>query len=108
MPQPTEVQLAEFKAKYPRAQALDFSEHIPDTVVVIRPPSIAEWKRFKEEVRGETTRTIAATNIARACILWPDRAGVDAIERDAPALVDTIGGEVTELGGSFAPTKKAL
>lgn len=104
--QPTDEQLKEIKAQHPRAQLLEFADE--GVHIVIRPPTLAESKRWKEETRREDTRTIAGSNLAKACIVFPPRAELVSIEAEFPLLIDAVAGEVVDLAGAKAPTKKAL
>lgn len=100
---PTNEEFEKMQAEHPRCRLLSFDE---DAVhVVIRPPTSAEYRRFKDALRVDQQRATAGENLARACVLYPAADRMAAVTSELPAVWDNIAGEVLELAGS-APAKK--
>jgi hypothetical protein len=96
----------ELKAKHGRVVAL--SGEGDETLVVVRPPKRSEWQRFLTQFMDESKRLAAQENLVRACVVAPDKAGLDALFEEKPACVADIAKALRELAGGGELEKKAL
>lgn len=101
----TEDEIKKLKAEHGDLTQLD---HAGESVIV-KSPNRATWKRFRAQAQDEGKRIIAMEELVRACVVHPDRAGLEAMLDRKPGLVETFGKELAELAGaSDKAEKKAL
>ncbi len=70
-----------------------------DVGVIVRPPTRAEYRRFRALAMDEKKRADAVERLARDCVLWPDADGLDELLERRPALTEVVGGELLKLAG---------
>lgn len=91
----TEEELAALKAKFGEINLLEAC----DEQVLVRTPPYAEWQRFFSMANDPDQRSNALDTLTRACIVYPDKAGVNKLLNLKPALGVTFGNEISELAG---------
>lgn len=68
--------------------------------VVVRPPTMAEWKSFRAMAREGGAKSIEASGyLLGLCRLWPEADKYEAILARRPALVDTYSARLAEIAG---------
>jgi hypothetical protein len=103
---PSEEQVSELKTKH--GGGLHLIEH-EEHAVVVKMPSVGEAKRFRAATADDAKKPAALEVLLRACVVWPDTSGLDAMMAEKPFLVETFGGGLLELAGAAkSPSKKAL
>lgn len=70
-----------------------------DEVIVVRPPTRPEYKRFRARSVDVNMRADAVEELTKSVLLYPDRTGFDVILDKKPALADVFGAKVLELAG---------
>lgn len=68
--------------------------------VIARPPTRAEYRRFRAKVLDEKGREAALETLTRACVVWPDTSAFDALLERKPALAEVFGAKLLELAGA--------
>jgi hypothetical protein len=76
--------------------------------VVVKPPSRAQWKRFRAYVADERRRPDAVESLLRDCVVYPDAAALDGILEKRPGLAETFGNQVVELAGASGEAEKKV
>lgn len=92
--------LAEAKAQYPEGQEVRATVRGKEYVALIRPPTRAEFKRFRAMTWDERKRADAQETLIRSCIAYPGPEEVDAMFNAAPALADRWAEVAMELAGA--------
>lgn len=101
MSDPTKEEFAAIKAKFPSAQAFSCEGR----TFVGRKPNRLEYKRFRQQLLREETRADAHESLL-PCVVWPDRAQLDAILEDMPVLEVTLGNALLALIGNESKLEK--
>lgn len=87
----TQEQIAELELKHPGCV------HIVDTrkrfEFVIRPPTPAEYKRWRQAVGTDSLKHAATENLMRAACVYPDIPGMEAILERFPGAFDSEGAQ---------------
>jgi hypothetical protein len=63
-------------------------------------PSPAQYQQFKDYAADDRKRTHALETLTRACVVYPDPAGLDVLLERKPGLATSFGGKLTELAGA--------
>lgn len=83
------------KAEYGEVHELAFEGR---TIFVKKPPR-AEWKRFRKLASDPARRDEAMEQLLFGCCVHPDKAGLDKMLEDLPALDVQFGAELVRLAG---------
>ena len=75
-----------------------------DEPVVLRPPTEAEWRVFRDTEHGTVDGRLEF--LVDTCIVYPDRSVVQAAAKERPALTMVLGNVVTELAGFQGDVKR--
>ena len=67
--------------------------------VVVKVPSKAAYRRFRQSSRDEKRRDDATETLLRDCVVYPDAQTLNSEIEKRPAIVDTFAAEVLELAG---------
>ena len=67
--------------------------------IVARPPTNAEYRRFRAKTADERTRPDALEELALSCLIHPSRAEFEKILQRKPALADVFGAKLLEIAG---------
>jgi hypothetical protein len=94
--------LDELKVEHPRAVAFTAG----GVTVVAVPPSRVQWRRFKACIRDEQKRVDAFEVLLRDCAIYPDKAGIEAMLEERPALAEVFGDEIAGLAGAGLEVEK--
>ena len=97
---PSDSQIAELKAQHGSAQLHLLTFDDGASAVVAKQPPRAEWSRFITVSSEPANRGRAVEDFARACIVWPGPAELDAMVSERPALLAKFGGELADLAGA--------
>jgi len=104
-PKPTAEQIEQFKQKYPRAEVFEAEEY--DATFVLRGANRAEYELFRRAAqRGDKFAILGIENLVRACVLFPDRAALDTLGEELPAIFDSLGEKVLALSGMTKSIEK--
>jgi len=96
---PSESDIAAAKAKSSVCHLLEYDDGA--SAVIAKQPSSAEWNRLTTVIGKDSSAAGRATeDFARACIMWPERAALDAIVAERPALLARFGNELADLAGA--------
>jgi hypothetical protein len=97
---PSTDQIAECKSKHPGTlYTLEYNDGA--SAVIAKQPPAAEWNRLVTVSASDpTARGRAIEDFARSCIVWPERAVLDAIVSERPALLARFGNELADLAGA--------
>lgn len=102
--------LEKLKQQNPRAEL--FSLRSGADEVVVKSPSLVEWKRFRTFAADERRRADAVETILRACTVFPAPDQLQAMLERRPALCEIFGGQVVDMANGPEDTreveKKAL
>jgi hypothetical protein len=92
------ARLDALKAKYGAVA----SATCPDgRVIVIKRPDFASYKRFTDKLtQDKASKASAFDELVMSCVVEPDRDQARSILADYPALVTSLAGAATELGGA--------
>lgn len=101
---PTDEEIEALKAKHGELHLLTAKEES----VVVKPPTRAQYGRFREYASSQERRGEAFQKLLSDCVVWPDVKGLDALLARLPGLAETFGGEVAQLAGltSVVDSKK--
>lgn len=94
---PTPVELAELKTKHPELSIVGHPK-LKQAVALI-PVDRGSFKRFRAQATEPMKRAAATENLVKSCVVWPDKAGLDAQLERYPALVEVWGNELLEMAG---------
>lgn len=92
---PDKETIERLKAEYGEVYLVEVGE----AGVIVRPPTRAEYRRFRALAIDEKKRADAVERLVRDCVLWPDADGLDELLERRPALTEVIGGELLKLAG---------
>ena len=67
--------------------------------VVLRPPTRAEWRRFKEQGQDAQRRIGAAEQLVKDCVVHPEAAEFEKLLDRYPGIVDRVENVVADLAG---------
>ena len=84
------------------------SEFAPALDVVVKMPPRSEYKRYRAMLFDDAQRSEALETLARACIVQPDKAGIDDALVARPALFERVGNRLTEMLGDEGTDAKKL
>lgn len=84
-----------------RALGLD---GLPETDVVVRPPTRLEYTNFKTQAaksrNNDSAQIRLMEGLVRQCLVWPTKEEFDALLENYPALADSYSEEVMKLAGA--------
>jgi hypothetical protein len=80
----------------------------PSWECVFRKPSRAEYKRFRQLISNDATRSDAQEQMARACVVYPSPQAFDALLEDWPAIAEAASEKIGELVGLFKDESEKL
>jgi len=89
------------KSKHPGCDLHQLGEDDAEDAIIVRTPSLAEWKTFKAMARDENkAKAMDATWwLVKVCTVHPEAAGLKAIVDRMPARVETWGNKLAEFAG---------
>ncbi len=93
---PDERTIERLKAEHGEVYLLEAA----GVAVVARPPSRAEYRRFRARALDEKNRADALEALTRACVVWPEQAEFDTLLEQKPALAEVFGAKLLELAGA--------
>jgi hypothetical protein len=67
--------------------------------VVVRGPSVGEWRRWRAESADAKRRAQSIETLVRSCVVHPEPPAFGELLEKAPALVETLAEAVLELAG---------
>jgi hypothetical protein len=94
--------LEELKQKHGTVVVLEAGDY----TVVVRKPTRAHWRRFREYASDPAKRPICAETLFRDCVVYPDAKALEAMLEDKPALAELFGGEVADIAGAGLEVRK--
>lgn len=97
---PTQEQIDELKAKHgDKLHAVDFDDPVEATILFKR-PSKAVWGRYVDNVSRDTeSKTRLGTELVESCVVFPEEAELKQLLADAPGLVLSIVGAISDASG---------
>lgn len=96
---PTQAQIDECKAKN-AGKVLHLLEYADGAVIAVQPSS-GDWNRLVTvSIAEPSRRSKAMEDFARACIVWPSRADVDALNEERPAMLLRFGDALSDIAGA--------
>jgi hypothetical protein len=97
---PSQSQIDDAKSKHGGTlHLLEYDDG--QSAVIAKQPPRAEWERMVATSAADRANAARAVeNFARACIVWPSSAELDAIVNERPALLAAFGGELADLAGA--------
>lgn len=84
------------------------SEFAPALDVAVKMPPRGEYKRYRAELFDDAMRPHALETLARACIIYPDKAAIEEALICRPALFERVGNRLTEMLGDEGTSAKKL
>lgn len=97
----TEDQIKKLKDEHGNALRAFKCPGDDERIVVIRPATGAEWKRFRHQIGGGKTNTAEALDqLCKPCFVFPDDAELRSIGERWPAFVSTLHTKIQELSGA--------
>lgn len=104
----TKEQIEELKATHGQLYELTLGEAERQRSIVVRMPSKAEWKRFKQQVRDDLKQDIAGVTLVKTVLLDPSVAEFDGWVTALPGLEDSFAAEVIRLLGATERAEKKV
>lgn len=92
------VPLSAIKAGFERTKRLHLA-HADEGPYLLRPPTAPEVSRFMAQSDDAKNRYAALKNLALSCVLYPERARLEAIFEEYALLPSTLGSLALELAG---------
>lgn len=75
--------------------ATEFDE---ETIVVLKRPPRAEYKRFRSMLHDDQ-KADALETLGKSCVVYPDAVAFQAMLDERPALAEVVGGRAAEFAG---------
>ncbi len=98
----TAEQIAELEAKYGTIADGKLAHVIGaggKWEAVFRKPTRMHYKRFRSMLFSDTQKSEAIENLARACVVYPDGPGFDALLEEYPGACEASSKKLTEMMG---------
>lgn len=96
--------IEELKAKHPGQKLVQLEG--AGATVVVRPPTKAEFDKFRAHMDDERRRPKALEYLFRGTVVYPEVAAVEALIDRLPGLSVRFGAEVLELAGAVQAVEK--
>lgn len=96
----------ELKAAHPGVKLTLFKPEGHDLEFVAKPPTRAQWKRFKTEAPETSKRATAIETLCLDCIVHPPRAEFEQLLEKMPGIAASLAGEIAELAGTVETFEK--
>lgn len=84
------------KLKVITIPATDFDA---ETEIVVKRPPRGEYKRFRAMLFDDAEKANAMETLAKACVVYPEGSGFQALLEERPGLAEVVGGKCAELAG---------
>ena len=109
--QASDEQKAALKAEHAKVYPIELEVMAAEKTVefLVRAPSKPEFTLFMKASADEETRVSALKKLSRPCILWPEKAELDALIAEAPGVLESLAAPLLKLAGlASAEAGKAL
>lgn len=103
------AKIDELKAANPGAKLHLLTSEEAETEFVVKPPTRAQWKRFKTEIQDPAKRASAIETLCLDCVVYPARAEFEQLLERAPGIASSLSEEIADIAGVVEKfEKKAL
>jgi hypothetical protein len=96
----------ELKAAHPGAKLHQLTPEGHDAVFVVKPPTRAQWKRFRTESQDTAKRATAIETLCLDCVVHPPRAEFEQLLERLPGMAASLAGEIAEIAGTVEKFEK--
>lgn len=80
----------------------------PDTFVIFRPATRIEYNTYRQQRDSDASRYDADYTLGYATVVYPDRAGLDAIYDRIPAFASSLAVDIIHQSGGLKSSVKKL